>query len=80
MLLIFVTLFVMKLSLENVIATKEVQPSNILLISFTFKVSKLDKSKELKACEPLNIPAIFSTFSVFNLLKSIFFNLLSANI
>ena len=80
MLLILVTLFVTKLSVEKIIVPKEVHPSNIPLISFTFLVLKLVKSKEFKDCEPLNIPAIVSAFSVFNLLKSIFCNLLSANI
>ena len=79
-LLILVTLLVTNLSWEKIISVKEEHPSNISLISFTFLVSKLDKSNICKDSSPLNIPAIFSTFAVFNLLKSKLCNLLLANI
>ena len=75
MLLILVTFSVLKVSVGKIIFFKEVHPSNMLLISFTFWVLKWDKSKDDSEVESLNIPLMFSTCSVFNLLKSILFNL-----
>ena len=75
MLLILVTFSVLKVSGGKIIFFKALQPSNMLLISFTFWVLKWDKSKDDSEVESLNIPLMFSTCSVFNLLKSILFNL-----
>ena len=76
--LIFVTLFVEKL-LENIILSKEKHPSNILLISITFLVLKLVKSKLVKNWESLNNPDMFTTSSVLKLDKFNESNFIPAN-
>ena len=69
MLLIFVTLFVLKLSPNSKLSKLE-QPWNIAYIVVTFLVSKLLMSKLLNFPHPENILYISVTFSVLKLLKS----------
>ena len=49
---------------------KHFDPLNILLISVTFEVSKLDKSRDVNLLQLSNIPFISVTFEVFNCEKS----------
>ena len=64
----FVTFDVLKL--DTSIASKS-HPSNILFISFTFNVSKCDKSRYFNFWHPQNICCMFVTFDVLKLDTSI---------
>ena len=61
--LLLVTLAVVH-PLPTLIVLRPVQPENIVDISVTLLVSKLDRSRVVKAAQLENTPLIFITFEV----------------